>query len=264
MKKNFQFNTRQIKRYSHHIALGDIGGNGQKKLLGAKILIVGAGGLGSPLILYLAATGIGNMGIIDDDKVTISNLQRQIIYETKDLNKFKADVAFRKIKALNPDIKIKKYKYRLGKNNIYSLLNQYDIVADGSDNFSTRYLLNEACFLKKKILVSAAINKFEGQLTTFKPFLNKRSINSKHPCYRCIYPSHEKHLNTNCSDDGVFSILAGIVGSMQANEVVKEYLSIGKSLSGKLVIFNALTFEMKKISISPNRYCKTCSRLNGK
>ena len=135
------------------------------------------------------------------------------------------------LKALNPDIKIKKYKYRLGKNNIYSLLNQYDIVADGSDNFSTRYLLNEACFLKKKILVSAAINKFEGQLTTFKPFLNKKSINSKHPCYRCIYPSHEKHLNTNCSDDGVFSILAGIVGSMQANEVVKEYLSIGKSLS---------------------------------
>ena len=241
---------KQIDRYSRQIILKKVGVTGQKKILNSKVLIIGAGGLGSPVALYLAALGIGNIGIVDKDKVEISNLNRQIIFENKDIKKRKSAIAALKIKKNNPDINVKHYSTNLNKMNIHKIAIKYDFIIDGSDNFRTRFLINDYCLKNKKILVSGAISKFEGQVYTFN-FNNKSS-----PCLRCFMPKMPTNLDTdNCEYDGVLGPLAGIVGSIQAGEIVKEILSIGDRLCGKILIIDALNLSFRKVNLNKRSYC---------
>ncbi len=252
---NLTLNENQINRYSRNILLNDIGGIGQKKLLSAKVLVVGAGGLGSPILYYLAAAGIGKLGIIDHDQVEISNLQRQIIHSTRDIQRKKTTSAKEKLIALNPDINIKIYNDKLNVNNVKNIIRDYDIVADGSDNFETRFILNDNCFSQKKVLVSGAVQGFEGYISTFK-FNNKFST----PCYRCIFPEAppDDTIN-NCSTVGVLGSVAGVVGSIQATEIVKEILEIGEGLSGWLMIFDGTSGDFRKIKVPKDPKCIICS-----
>ncbi len=254
---NLELNESQIHRYSRNIILKDIGGVGQKKLLSAKVLVVGAGGLGSPILYYLAASGIGNIGIIDHDQVEISNLQRQILHSTRDIRRKKTISAKEKLIDLNPDIKVKVYCDKLTVNNIKNIINDYDFIADGCDNFDTRFILNDNCFSQKKVLISGAVQGFEGYISTFK-FNSKISS----PCYRCIFPEPppEDSLD-NCSTAGVLGSVAGVVGSLQATEIVKEILNIGDGLSGWLIIFDGISGEFRKIKVPKDPKCITCSIL---
>src|SRR5213595_145390 len=213
------FTDSQIERYSRHIILPEVGGKGQKKLARAKILIIGAGGLGSPAALYLAAAGVGTIGLVDGDVVDLSNLQRQILHSTATVGMPKVESGRKTLSAINPEITIKTYHQNVDADNILPLLSQYDIVADGSDNFATRFLVNDACFFAKKILVSAAVTEFDGQLATFKSFDRSAS----YPCYRCIFPEPPP-LGTvpSCSETGVLGAAAGVMGTLQALEVLKE------------------------------------------
>ena len=247
-------NHNQKIRYSRHLTLPEIGEEGQEKLLSSKVLVVGAGGLGSPSLLYLAAAGIGNISIADGDKVELSNLQRQILHETYDIGQPKVDSAKSAMHDLNPEINIKTYNMRLDENNIDEIIANYDVIIDGSDNFATRLLLNDKAFATRKPLISAAIGGFSGQISTFKAYLG-----DPHPCYRCIYPNIEHAQNVNnCSESGVLGAVAGLMGSWQAIETVKEILQIGKSLSGWLVIFDALSASTRKVKVKRNKLCKCC------
>lgn len=244
----------QIQRYARHIVLQEVGGIGQSKLLAAKVLVVGAGGLGSPLLMYLAAAGVGTIGVVDDDVVSLSNLQRQIAHGTPDIGRAKVDSAKDRAGALNPDVTFVPYQMRLNPDNVMGLLADYDIIADGSDNFDTRFLLNDACFLAKRTLVSAAVLRFDGQLSTFKAYLG-----APHPCYRCIYPEPPPAgAIPSCSQGGVLGAMAGIMGTMQATEVLKEILGIGKSLSGRLLIHDGLAGEIRTIRVKPDPVCALC------
>jgi len=248
----------QLIRYSRNIILPEIGEEGQKKLLAAKVLVVGAGGLGSPVLLYLAAAGVGTIGIIDDDRVELGNLQRQILHETADINQPKAESARDAIHDLNPDIKIEIFNKRLTAGNIKGIIRNYDIIADGSDNFETRFLLNDECFTAKKTLVSAAIHRFEGQLSVFKAYLGE-----KHPCYRCIYPEMPPPgTMPKCSEAGILGSVAGIMGAWQATEILKEITGAGESLSGWLIIFDALKSVSRKVKVKKNRECPVCCTAN--
>ncbi|HYD32009.1 MAG TPA: molybdopterin-synthase adenylyltransferase MoeB [Azospirillaceae bacterium] len=248
------FSDSQIERYARHIILPEVGGTGQAKLLQAKVLVVGAGGLGSPLLLYLAAAGIGTLGVIDDDAVDLSNLQRQVIHDTPHLGVAKADSAAERIRAINPDVAVEVHKARLTAANALELIRRYDVVADGSDNFATRFLLNDACFLAQKPLVSAAILRFDGQVSTYKAHLG-----APHPCYRCLFPEPPpRNLIPSCSQAGVLGALAGAIGSLQAVEVVKELLGIGESLSGSLLMIDALYHTYRRITVKPNPACPLC------
>jgi molybdopterin/thiamine biosynthesis adenylyltransferase len=240
-------------RYSRHISLPEIGKVGQGRLLASKVLVVGAGGLGSPLLLYLAASGVGTIGIIDDDKVELSNLQRQVLHETGDIGMLKVQSARDAIHDLNPDIKVNCYEARLDKSNITEIISGYDIIADGSDNFPTRFLINDSCYAAKKPLVSAAVQGFAGQLSTFKAYLG-----DPHPCYRCFYPDGEDNAGAMCSASGVLSPSAGVMGTWQAVEVIKELLGIGESLSGQMVMFDALAATSRKVKIRRNSGCACC------
>ena len=252
---NLELNENQLYRYSRNIILNNIGGVGQKKLLLSKVLVVGAGGLGSPILYYLAATGIGTIGIIDYDIVEISNLQRQILHSTKDITRKKTLSAKEKLNELNPDIKIKIYNEKLNLNNINNIIKEYDIIADGSDNFETRFILNDNCFKQKKILVSGAVQGFEGYISTFK-FLDRFSS----PCYRCIFPEPPPENSVdNCSTAGILGSVAGVVGSMQATEIVKEVLGIGSGLMGWLLIFDGINGDFRKIKVPKDPKCITCS-----
>ena len=245
-----KFTSKQIEKYSRQIVLKKIGVIGQKKLLKSKILIIGAGGLGSPVAIYLAALGIGEIGIIDKDKVEMSNLSRQIIFDTKDIKKNKSKVAINKLKNINPDIILKSFNKKITINNINSVAKNFDLIIDGSDNFSTSFLVNDYCFKKKKILVSGAISKFDGQVYTFN-FLKKKS-----PCLRCFIPEMPDNPDIdNCQYDGVFGPLAGIIGSIQASEAIKEILKIGKSLCGYILIFDSLKLEFRKIKLDKRSNC---------
>jgi len=247
-------NLDQEIRYSRNITLKEISIEGQKKLLNSSVLVVGAGGLGSPLILYLAAIGVGKIGIIDDDKVDLSNLQRQIIHETNDIGCLKTESASESVYDLNPNIEIELYNKRLDKDNISGIISQYDVVADGSDNFETRFLINDTCYKERKTLVSAAISGFVGQLYTFKAFTNNEL-----PCYRCLYADiPPAGTAPKCSESGVLGSVAGIMGSWQATEIIKELLGIGESLAGHFIIFDALNSESRKIKIIPDPKCKCC------
>ena len=246
-----KFTKEQLNRYSRQIILKKIGTIGQKKLLNSKVLIIGVGGLGSPIAIYLAALGIGNIGIIDKDKVEVSNLSRQIIFNNNDIKKNKSIAATKKLKKINPFIKLKSFNSQLSKNNIGKIAQNYDVLVDGSDNFKTRFLINDYCFKSKKILISGAISKFDGQIYTFN--FKKR----KSPCLRCFIPKIPNLLEDNCEFDGVIGTLGGIVGSIQANEVAKEILNIGDSLCGYILIIDSLKLSFRKVKLNkrPNCVC---------
>ena len=245
-----KFGKRQIERYSRQIVLKKIGIIGQKKLLKSSVLIVGAGGLGSPIAIYLAALGIGKIGIIDKDSVEISNLSRQIIFSINDIKKNKASTAVNKLKKNNPDIQFQSFNKKLTYKNINKILNNFDVVVDGSDNFRTRFLINDYCLRKKKVLISGAISKFDGQIYTFN-FSNKKS-----PCLRCFIPTMPNNPDVdNCEYEGVLGTLGGIVGSIQANEVVKEIIGIGNTLCGYILIIDALKLTFRKIKLNKRSDC---------
>jgi len=245
-----KFNKNQINRYSRQIILKKIGAAGQKKLLKSKVLVVGAGGLGSPVAIYLAALGIGTIGIVDNDKVEISNISRQIIFNTNDINKKKSSTAISKLKKINPNINLKSFDTKLTTLNINKIVKFYDVIVDGSDNFRTRFLINDYCLKNKKILVSGAISRFDGQVMTFN-FSKKKS-----PCLKCFISKAPIDLAVdNCEYEGVIGTLAGIVGSIQANEVVKEILNIGLSLCGYILIIDALKLSFRKIKLNKRSDC---------
>ncbi len=244
----------QLERYARHIILREIGGAGQQALLRARVLVVGGGGLGSPLIYYLAAAGIGTIGVVDDDVVGLSNLQRQILHRTADIDTPKVDSAARAVADLNPDVRLVAHRQRLTAGNAAGLIGGYDIVADGSDNFDTRFLLNDVCYALGKTLVSGAILRFDGQLSTFKAHLG-----APHPCYRCLFPAPPPpEMIPNCAEGGVLGSLAGTVGALQATEVVKEILDLGRSLSGRLLMHDALDMTFRTISVPKDPDCPLC------
>ena len=245
-----KFTKKQIDRYSRQIILKKVGVVGQKKLLQSNVLIVGAGGLGSPILIYLAALGIGKIGIIDKDSVEISNLSRQIIFSTKDINKNKSSVAINKLRKINPDIKLHSFNKRLTKKNINQIAKNFDLIVDGSDNFRTRFLINDYCLKNRKILVSGAISKFDGQVYTFN-FSKKKS-----PCLRCFIPKMPSNPDVdNCEYEGVLGSLAGIIGTIQANEIVKEILEIGDTLCGYILIIDALKLTFRKVKLNKRSDC---------
>tara|TARA_B100001971_G_scaffold123845_1_gene114017 strand:- start:361 stop:1125 length:765 start_codon:yes stop_codon:yes gene_type:complete len=245
-----KFTKKQIDRYSRQIILKKVGVIGQKKLLKSSVLIVGAGGLGSPIAIYLTALGIGKIGIVDKDNVEISNLSRQIIFETNDVNKNKSSAAISKLKKINPDIQFKSFNKNLTITNINQVAKKFDLIVDGSDNFRTRFLINDYCLKNKKILVSGAISKFDGQVYTFN-FSKKKS-----PCLRCFIPRMPRNPDIdNCEYEGVLGPLAGIIGSIQANEAVKEILGIGNSLCGHILIIDALKLTFRKVKLNKRSDC---------
>ncbi|MBX7146275.1 MAG: molybdopterin-synthase adenylyltransferase MoeB [Alphaproteobacteria bacterium] len=250
-----ELSDQQIERYARHLILPEIGDEGQKKLLEARVLVVGAGGLGNPLLLYLAAAGIGKLGIIDDDLIDLSNLQRQILFDPKHIGQNKSITAKKKLEKLNPDIFIEVYPTRLEEKNCGSIIENYDIVADGSDNFATRYLVHDICFKYKKTLVSAALLKFDGQISTFKAYLGQ-----PHPCYRCLFPeAPPSDMIPRCETAGIIGPIAGLFGTLQAIEIIKEITNIGTSLSGFLLIYDGLHSNFQKISFQRNPDCFLCS-----
>ena len=245
-----KFSKKQIDRYSRQMILKKIGIMGQKKLLKSRVLIVGAGGLGSPISIYLTALGIGKIGIIDYDKVELSNLSRQIIFTNNDINKKKSSTAINRLKKINPNIKFKSFEKKLSHKNIHSIAKDFDLIVDGSDNFRTRFLINDYCLLKKKILVSGAISKFEGQIYTFN-FSKKKS-----PCLKCFIPEMPNNPDIDsCEHEGIIGTLGGIVGSIQANEVVKEILQIGESLCGYILIIDTLKLTFRKVKLNKRTDC---------
>ena len=246
-----EFTDEQIERYSRHIILPEVGGAGQQKMLEARILLLGAGGLGSPAAYYLAAAGIGNLGIVDFDQVDLSNLQRQIIHSTERIGMLKTESAKKTIQALNPDVNVTLYNEKIDSSNILSIIKDYDYVVDGSDNFPTRYLVNDACVMENKTLIHGSIYRFEGQVTVFKP--------NSGPCYRCLYPEPPPPgMSPNCQEGGVLGVLAGIVGNLQVVEVLKLILGIGEPLVGKLLIYDALKTEFRNLNLRKDASCPLC------
>lgn len=238
----------ELERYARHIVLKDVGGAGQQKLKAAKVLVIGAGGLGSPLLQYLAAAGVGTIGIVDDDVVALSNLQRQIIHDTNKVGQLKTSSAKEALNRINPHVKIVEYKTRLNSENAVDIVANYEIVADGCDNFETRYLIAKTCETLGKILVSAAVGQFDGSLTTFKPYLKNKQGNLN-PRYQDIFPVQPpKDLLPSCQEAGILGALTGVLGTMQALEVIKEITGIGEGLVGKLQLFDgkAMRFETIK------------------
>tara|TARA_Y100000814_G_scaffold255464_1_gene203816 strand:- start:408 stop:1205 length:798 start_codon:yes stop_codon:yes gene_type:complete len=249
-----KFTDKQLQRYARHIILPEVGGLGQEKLLASSVLVIGAGGLGAPVLLYLAAAGVGKIGVVDDDVVDLSNLQRQVIHNTNSIGKSKVESASATIKKINNEINFKSYKLRLTAHNVVDLISDYEIIVDGSDNFETRFLLNDACHLNKKTLISGAILRFEGQVATFKSH-----IGQDYPCYRCLYREPPPSgLVPSCSEGGVLGALAGTVGSLQATEVLKEIMGIGSGLTSNLLLYDALEIEFRKITLKPDRDCPLC------
>ncbi len=245
------FTEDQIKRYSRHIILPEVGGKGQKKLLSSKVLLIGAGGLGSPAAYYLAAAGIGTIGIVDFDIVDLSNLQRQILHSTNDIGKPKVESAKETLTALNPDVKVIPYKEKLTSENIFGIIKDYDVIVDGCDNFPTRYLVNDACVLSGKVNVHGSIFRFEGQATVFDP--------KNGPCYRCLYPEPPPPgMVPSCQEAGVLGVLPGIIGTIQAIETIKILLGIGKTLTGRLLIFDALKMSFRELKLKKNPQCPLC------
>ena len=236
-----------FKKYEKQIILKEIGFSGQKKIKNAKVLVVGMGGLGCPLLIYLANIGIQNIGIIDHDKIELTNLNRQILFSEQDIGKSKVIQAYKKIRQIDKKIKIKIFKKKLEKENIKKIFKKFDIICDGTDNFETRLLINDYSKIMKKILISGAINKFDGHLFKF-------DFRSKSPCFRCFMPEVPIS-NNNCSEDGVSSPVAGIIGSLQANEVLKTILDLKSNLSGKILVFNSLENSMRRLKILKNPGC---------
>tara|TARA_B100000767_G_C19737357_1_gene524516 strand:- start:486 stop:1235 length:750 start_codon:yes stop_codon:yes gene_type:complete len=242
-----KFNLKDFKRFEKQIILKKIGISGQKKIKNSKVLVIGMGGLGCPLVTYLASAGVCNIGIVDHDKVELSNLSRQTLFNLNDIGKFKVNQAKVKIKKIYNEIKIKIFKEKILNENINKILKNYDIICDGTDNFETRYLINDQCKKNKKILISAAISKFDGQLFKF-------NFKKKGPCFRCFMPMKPEQEN-NCGTEGIFSAVAGIIGCLQANEILKTILGIGDDLNNNILVFDALKTSLRKIKINSNPSC---------
>lgn len=247
-----EFTEAQIERYSRHIILKEVGGKGQERIAQARILCVGAGGLGSPATLYLAAAGVGRLGIVDADAVDLSNLHRQILHTTDRLNMPKVESARALLSSLNPDVEVCTYPVRLTSSNILEIIEDYDMVIDGSDNFPTRFLVNDACYFSQKTLISASIFRFEGQLTTLK-------AHAGHPCYRCLYPEPPPPgLVPSCQEAGVLGVLAGTIGVLQAAEALKEVLGFGTPLYERLLIYDALEMRFREVRTRKDPDCPLC------
>ncbi len=246
----------QFERYARHLILDEVGEEGQAKLIASRVLVVGAGGLGSPLLLYLAAAGVGVLGVVDDDTVDLSNLQRQIVHPTARIGAPKVESASATVAAINPEVRVEAHAVRLDASNAAALVRRYDLVADGSDNFSTRYLLNDVCFAERRTLVGAALSPFEGQLSTFKAYLGP-----PHPCYRCLFREPPPpDLVPRCETAGILGAVAGVIGTLQATEVLKELLGLGESLSGTLLMYDALRAGFHRIKLPRDPDCPTCGR----
>ncbi len=244
----------QFERYARHLILDEVGEEGQEKLMAARVLVVGAGGLGSPLLLYLAAAGIGTLGVVDDDTVDLSNLQRQIVHPTARIGRPKVESARDTLAAINPEIRVEMHRLRLDAANAVALVRDYDIVADGSDNFATRYLLNDVCHAEGRTLVAGSLSPFDGQLATFKPYLGP-----PHPCYRCLFREPPPpDLVPRCETAGILGAVAGVIGTLQAVEVLKELLGLGESLSGRLLMYDALRTGFHAIKLPRDPDCPTC------
>ena len=242
----------EIQRYKRHLVLKDVGGQGQQKLKSSSVLIIGAGGLGSPMAMYLAAAGVGKLGIIDDDHVSLDNLQRQIAHDTSTIGERKVESAQKTVARLNPHVEVETYDQRLNADNALDLISSYDLVADGSDNFATRYLANDACYLAKRPLVFAAVGPYDGYVSTFRGFEQDADGNPK-PTYRCIFPqAPAAGTVAPCSEIGVLGAIVGVIGTLQATEVLKELLGLGRSLSGHLLIYDALSSRFQTIEIPWN------------
>ena len=244
----------ELERYARHILLPEIGGAGQSRIRKAKVLVIGAGGLGSPVILYLAAAGIGTIGVVDNDTVDLSNLQRQIAHTTSRIGMGKGESAKIAVADLNPGVNVVVHPARLTDKNAVELISQYDLVADGSDNFTTRFLVNDTCFFLKKTLVSAAILRFDGQLSTFRAHLG-----GTNPCYRCLFPEPPPpDAVPTCAEVGVLGAMCGMMGSLQAGEVIKEITGAGESMSGRLLIVDGLRTDFRNVKIKPDPDCALC------
>jgi len=253
---SMDFSEQQIQRYARHILLPQVGGEGQEKLLNAKVLVIGAGGLGSPVLMYLAAAGVGTIGIVDDDVVDLSNLQRQIVHTTDRIGVPKVESAAQALRAINPDVNLILHKQRICAENALALMKDYDLVTDGSDNFDTRFLVNDAAYFAKIPLVSGAILRFDGQIATFKNFPGG---DADGPCYRCIFREPPPPGQVpSCSEAGVLGALCGTVGALQATEILKELIGIGDSLSGTLLIYDALATQFRNIKVKRDPGCPLC------
>jgi molybdopterin/thiamine biosynthesis adenylyltransferase len=250
-KKPDAFTGDQAQRYSRHLLIPEVGEAGQHALLRSKVLLIGAGGLGSPAAYYLAAAGVGTLGIVDSDVVDLTNLQRQILHSTDRIGEPKVDSAKRTLEALNPDVKVVGYQERLTSENIDRILPEYDVIIDGADNFPTRYLLNDASVKWRKAVVHGSIYRFEGQLTVFKPH--------EGPCYRCLFPTPPPpELAPSCAEAGVLGVLPGVIGSLQANEAIKLLLGIGEPLVGRYLLFDALETSFREVKLRRDPKCPVC------
>lgn len=246
------FTQDQLERYARHIVMREIGGPGQRRLRGAKVLVVGAGGLGSPALIYLAAAGVGTIGIVDDDVVSLSNLQRQVIHPTDRIGTPKSESARDAIKALNPHVQVRLHETRLTEANAEEIIKPYRLVIDGTDNFETRYLVNRICAARDTTLVSAALSPWEGQLSVFKPWEGG-------PCYECVFPEPPAEgLVQTCSAAGVLGPLAGVMGSMIAAETIKDITLAGRPLKGRMIVYNALEGETRTFEITKRANCPVC------
>ena len=251
---DLNFSEEEVQRYARHILLREIGGTGQARIKAAKVLIIGAGGLGSPLALYLAAAGVGTIGLVDDDVLELSNLQRQIAHSTARIGHAKVESAAEAMRRINPLVRVDMHNMRMDAGNVAGLIGGYDIICDGTDNFATRFLVADACVAEKKTLISAAVLRFEGQLSTFKPHEDAQG-----PCYRCLYPEPPPEgLVPSCSEAGVLGAVTGVMGTLQATEVLKEICGIGASMSGWLLVWDALSAEFRKIRLRKDPACPVC------
>lgn len=245
------FTEEQIERYSRQIILPEVGGVGQRKIMQAKVLIIGCGGLGSPCAYYLASAGVGKIGLVDSDRVELNNLQRQILHSTHNVGRAKVESAKERLLSLNPDIQITTHHLRLTSENTLDVIKDYDLIVDGSDNFPTRYLINDACVISNKPLFHAAVLRFDGQATTIIPHQG--------PCYRCLFPEPPPPgAVPSCQEAGILGAVAGILGVIQSTEVLKYILGKGELLVGKLLVFNALEMSFRKVSIQRSSNCPVC------
>lgn len=245
--------SEQMRRYARHVILPEVGETGQKKLLASSVLVVGAGGLGSAALAYLSASGIGRLGIVDGDRVELSNLQRQVLFEQADIGRAKVDAARDRIYEVNPECKVDVFNERLTEVNARALIQGFDIVLDGSDNFETRFIISDACLYENKTLISAAISGFLAQLSTFKAHLGP-----PHPCYHCLVPEAPPRAR-DCAQEGIIGPLAGMLGSMQALEAIKELLEMEPSLSGTLLVIDGRSLAVKRVTLTRDAKCPTCN-----
>ena len=253
-QQNTALSPSEIERYARHIILGEIGGPGQQKLKRARVLVVGAGGLGAPVLQYLAASGVGTLGIADDDRVSLSNLQRQIIHSSELVGSAKVESAARAIAAINPHVSVETHETRIAPDNAAGLVRRYDIIVDGSDNFETRYLLADTCLEQKRPLVSAALGRFDGSVTTLMPYA-ENAAGEPNPSYRDLFPNPPPPgLLPACAEAGVLGVLPGVIGTLQATEVIKLITDIGEPLIGRLLLYDALTSRFETIRYKAGKY----------